>query len=247
MADTMPALEAPRRRRRASPGAAGPALSIVYRPLAELIPNARNSRTHSAEQVAKIAAAIKQFGWTNPVLIDEAGVIIAGHARVLAAKRVNFDPVPCIVLAHLSAEQKEALLISDNQLQIVGSGWDADLLRASIGTLNGAGFNLDILGFRSEEIGNILQITGDDGQGRKRRWVWQDITNLPTGEHVMLYWQTGERGTGGIECATVLRKGEVWEYWTHGGPQQGTQYYPPNGERPTLWRRIHYPSARDAG
>ena len=102
-------------------------LKIVYRPLQELSPYAHNARTHSTEQVAQLVESIKQFGWTNPVLIDEKGEIIAGHGRVMAAEMLKMDSVPVIVLSGLTDEQKKAYRLADNRLPM-NAGWDEDLL-----------------------------------------------------------------------------------------------------------------------
>ena len=98
-------------------------LKIVYRPLQELSPYAHNARTHSTEQVAQLVESIKQFGWTNPVLIDEKGEIIAGHGRVMAAEMLKMDSVPVIVLSGLTDEQKKAYRLADNRLPM-NAGWD---------------------------------------------------------------------------------------------------------------------------
>ncbi len=106
-------------------------LKIVYRPLQELSPYAHNARTHSTEQVAQLVESIKQFGWTNPVLIDEKGEIIAGHGRVMAAEMLKMDSVPVIVLSGLTDEQKKAYRLADNRLPM-NAGWDEDLLRMEL-------------------------------------------------------------------------------------------------------------------
>ena len=99
-------------------------LKIVYRPLQELSPYAHNARTHSTEQVAQLVESIKQFGWTNPVLIDEKGEIIAGHGRVMAAEMLKMDSVPVIVLSGLTDEQKKAYRLADNRLPMnAGLKW----------------------------------------------------------------------------------------------------------------------------
>ena len=98
-------------------------LQIAWRPLGELIPYARNPRTHSDAQVAQIAASIRQFGWTVPVLVDGANGIIAGHGRVLAARKVGLARVPVIELAHMTEAQKRAYVLADNQLAL-NAGWD---------------------------------------------------------------------------------------------------------------------------
>lgn len=126
-----------------------------------LIPYARNSRTHSDEQVAKIAASIKEFGFTNPVLTDGANGIIAGHGRVMAAQRLGLKEVPIIELDHLDENQKRAYIIADNRLAL-DAGWDNDMLRIEFDALEDVGFDLDLTGFELDEIEDIS--LGDDSQ-----------------------------------------------------------------------------------
>lgn len=116
-----------------------------------LIPYARNSRTHSDEQVAQVAASIREFGFTNPVLIDANGGIIAGHGRVMAARKLGLADVPCIRLAHLSEAQKRAYVIADNKLEL-NSGWDEKMLAAELESLKEFDFDLSLLGFGSDLI-----------------------------------------------------------------------------------------------
>lgn len=123
-----------------------------------LIPYARNSRTHSDEQVAQIAASIREFGFTNPVLVDEEGGIIAGHGRVMAARKLAMLEVPVLVLAGLSETQKRAYVIADNKIAL-NAGWDEEMLRVELEALSDADFDLDILGFSNDELGLYL----DDG------------------------------------------------------------------------------------
>ena len=122
--------------------------------LSSVIPYARNSRTHSDAQVAQIAASIKEFGFTNPILIDEKGGIIAGHGRVLAAQKLGLSEVPAIELAHLSETQKRAYVIADNKLAL-NAGWDDELLRLEFAELEEAGFDLELTGFSLEEIDGL--------------------------------------------------------------------------------------------
>jgi ParB-like chromosome segregation protein Spo0J len=126
-------------------------LAITYRPIAELIPYARNSRMHSDEQVAQIAASIREFGFTNPVLVDGGRGIIAGHGRVLAARKLEMEAVPTIELAHLSEAQKRAYVIADNKLAL-NAGWDADLLRVEVADLQVQDFDMALLGFQPFEL-----------------------------------------------------------------------------------------------
>lgn len=130
-------------------------LKIVYRPLQELSPYAHNARTHSTEQVAQLVESIKQFGWTNPVLIDEKGEIIAGHGRVMAAEMLKMDSVPVIVLSGLTDEQKKAYRLADNRLPM-NAGWDEDLLRMELSDLINADFDVSLTGFGPTEIDELL-------------------------------------------------------------------------------------------
>lgn len=126
----------------------------------DLIPYANNSRTHSDEQVNQIASSIKEFGFTNPVLIDSDGGIIAGHGRVMAAKKLGMSEVPCIALSHLTEAQKKAYIIADNQLPL-NAGWDIDMLRLEVETLQELDFNLDLLGFDGDTIEKLLDIDAE--------------------------------------------------------------------------------------
>ena len=121
----------------------------------DLIPYARNSRAHSPEQVAQIAASIREFGFTNPVLIDAENGIIAGHGRVMAASKLSLAKVPCIRLAHLADTQKRAYIIADNKLAL-NAGWDEEMLGLELVGLREADFDLDILGFDGFAIEQFL-------------------------------------------------------------------------------------------
>jgi ParB-like chromosome segregation protein Spo0J len=129
-------------------------LKIVLRPLESLVPYARNPRAHSNEQVAQIAASIKEFGFTNPILLDGENGLIAGHGRLAAARLLGLKTVPCIELGHLSETQKRAYIIADNKLAL-NAGWDEELLRLELIDLKGLEFNLDLLGFNASELADI--------------------------------------------------------------------------------------------
>ena len=129
--------------------------TIARRRCAALIPYARNARTHSDQQVAQIAASIREFGFTNPVLIDEEDGIIAGHGRVLGAHLLGLDEVPCIVLAHLTPAQRRAYVLADNKLAL-NAGWDLEMLSLEIGELGEAGFDLSLTGFDEFELGELF-------------------------------------------------------------------------------------------
>jgi ParB-like chromosome segregation protein Spo0J len=130
-------------------------LQIAWRPLGELIPYARNPRTHTDAQVAQIAASIREFGWTNPVLVDGASGIIAGHGRVLAARKLGLEQVPVIELAHMSEAQRRAYVLADNQLAL-NAGWDEALLRLELADLSELGFDLGLIGFGAGELERLL-------------------------------------------------------------------------------------------
>ena len=127
---------------------------VEPRTVDSLIVYGRNARTHSDGQIGQIMASLGEFGWTNPVLIDEKSNIIAGHARVEAARRLGMAEVPCIVLDGLTEAQKKAYLLADNKLAL-NAGWNEELLRAELLDLKGMDFDRDLLGFDPEEMADI--------------------------------------------------------------------------------------------
>jgi ParB-like chromosome segregation protein Spo0J len=132
-------------------------MEIIQRKTADLIPYVNNARTHSDGQITQIAASIKEFGFTNPVLVDGENGIIAGHGRVLAAKKLGLDEVPTIELKHLTKTQKKAYILADNRLAL-NSGWDNDLLALELGELSDDGFDLDLLGFDVGELEGLDEV-----------------------------------------------------------------------------------------
>lgn len=128
----------------------------------DLIPYVNNSRTHSEEQVTQVASSIKEFGFTNPILIDEKNGVIAGHGRLMAAKKLGLDSVPCIVLEGLTDAQKKAYVIADNQLAL-NSEWDLDALKLEIDHLQEVDFDIDLLGFDDEFLSGILEEEPSEG------------------------------------------------------------------------------------
>ena len=140
-------------------------LQVVQWPVEKLIPYARNARTHSEEQVTQIAASIAEFGWTNPILAGSDGIIVAGHARLLAARKLGMKEVPVIVLDHLTETQRRALVIVDNRLPL-NAGWDEQLLRVELDALAEDDFNLEILGFSDEELQDLLADPEESVEGR---------------------------------------------------------------------------------
>ena len=126
-------------------------LKIVYKKVADLIPYINNARTHSDEQITQIASSIKEFSFANPVLTDGENGIIAGHGRLMAAKKMGMEEVPTIELSHLTKTQKKAYILADNRLAL-NSGWDNDLLALELAELSDDGFDLDLLGFDDTEL-----------------------------------------------------------------------------------------------
>lgn len=146
-------------------------LSLTYRPIGELIPYARNARTHSEAQVALIAGSIREYGFTNPVLVDGSNGIIAGHGRVMAARLLGLEQVPVIELAHLSETQKRAYVLADNKLA-EQAGWDAQLLALEVADLGELGIDLTSLGFSGRELDDLLR--GDTTDPRE-----EDVPPVP--------------------------------------------------------------------
>ena len=145
-------------------------MQITQVKIGDLVPYINNSRKHSNEQIAQIAASIKEFGWTNPILVDGEKGIIAGHGRLYAAMRLKMEEVPVIELAHLTPTQKKALIIADNKLAL-NAEWDNELLTIELSELLADGFALEILGFNKEELNKLFDIpnfepASEDEQGK---------------------------------------------------------------------------------
>lgn len=132
---------------------------IELRSVSDLLPYARNSRTHSQSQISQVAASIKEFGFTSPILIKSDGTIIAGHCRLEASRKLKLEKVPCIVLDYLTDTQARALVIADNQLAL-NAGWDEEMLKLEIDDLRDADFDLDLLGF--DDIDDPADTDDDD-------------------------------------------------------------------------------------
>ena len=130
-------------------------MKIETLPTDKLIPYARNTRTHSEAQVAQIAGSIREFGFTNPILIDAENGIIAGHGRVMAAQKLGLDKVPCIRLGHLTETQRRAYIIADNKLAL-NAGWDEEMLGIELAALREDDFDLNLLGFDGFAIEQFL-------------------------------------------------------------------------------------------
>lgn len=132
-------------------------MEIVYKKVNDLIPYINNSRTHSEEQINQIVASINEFGFTNPLLIDEKDNIIAGHGRLLASKKLKMEEVPCIVLSGLTEAQKKAYIIADNKTAL-NAGWNEELLKLELENLKELDFDLKLTGFDIDELDDIFQV-----------------------------------------------------------------------------------------
>lgn len=134
-------------------------LQIVYKAVDDLIPYVNNARTHSDDQVTQIASSIKEFGFNNPILLDGENGVVAGHGRLLAAKKLKLASVPCIELKHLSESQKRAYILADNRIAL-NSDWDEELLKVEIEELKVANFDLEVTGFSDEDFENLSRDFG---------------------------------------------------------------------------------------
>src|SRR5580704_10433969 len=141
-----------------------PADRVERWPVAKLVPNARNARTHSDEQVTQLAASIEEWGWTIPVLVDEGGGIIAGHGRVMAAHRLSIEDVPVMVAADWSDAKKRAYMLADNKLTL-NAEWDLERLAIEIAELRASDFDISLIGFSESEIDDLLKADEGDAGG----------------------------------------------------------------------------------
>ena len=160
-------------------------------PTDKLVPYARNARTHSEQQVAQIAASIVEFGFTNPILAGSDGVIVAGHGRLAAAQKLGLDSVPVVVLDHLTPTQRRALIIADNRIA-ENAGWDDAMLRIELQSLQEEGFNLDITGFDTDDLAEIM-----------------------AGEETTVDGQTDDDAVPEVPVTPISRPGDVWEMGKH--------------------------------
>lgn len=184
--------------------------NIELIPLSDLLPYATNPRTHSAEQVDKIAASIREFGWTNPVLIDSAGTIIAGHGRVMAARKLGIEAVPCLRLGHLTKAQVAAYVIADNRLSEIGGSWDEEMLAAELERLKETGFELTGTGFTDAEIAAIMEGT-DGGVAAAPSPSMADRFGVPPFSVLNArdrWWMDRKRAWLGIGIRSELGRGE---------------------------------------
>jgi len=189
-------------------------LKIEYKKTADLIPYVNNARTHSVEQVSQVAASIKEFGFTNPILVDGEGGVIAGHGRLMAANKLKMDSVPCVELKGLSEAQKKAYVIADNQLALNGE-WNLDLLKVEIEGLKDLDFDVDLLGLGDDFLGELLPsdpvegLTGEDevpGAPDEPVSVFGDLWVL--GNHRLVCGDCTN-----LETVQVLTDGQFVDMW----------------------------------
>ena len=177
-----------------------PNLQIEYRPIDALLPYARNPRTHSPAQIAKIAASIVEFGWTQPILVDGDNGIIAGHGRLAAARKLELPEVPVIELGHLTPAQKRAYVIADNRLAL-DAGWDDAMLALELAELSEAGYELALTGFDDAEISRLLAADvslGDEANGAQESDTPDAADDVPA-----------------LPATPVSRPGDVWQLGAH--------------------------------
>jgi len=146
---------------KAPPSSAAMAKRIELWPVERLRPYGKNARTHSAEQVQQLAASIHQFGFTNPILVDGDGGVIAGHGRLMAAKDLGLAEVPVVVLDHMTTDQKRAYILADNKLAL-NAGWDEELLQQELAAISLTDFDISILGWTENELASILDPSETD-------------------------------------------------------------------------------------
>lgn len=174
-------------------------LNVEYRKVEALIPHARNPRTHSETQIAKIAASIVEYGWTNPILVDGDNGLIAGHGRLAAARKLGLTEVPVIELAHLTVAQKRALVLADNRLAL-DAGWDEEMLALELAELSEAGYDLALTGFEGAEIEALL--TGD-------------VTDADTDAEPDTEEPDAADDVPEAPAVAVSRPGDVWQLGQH--------------------------------
>jgi len=188
---------------------------------ADLIPYARNSRTHSDEQVAQIAASIREFGFLNPIIVDGDNGIIAGHGRVLAAQKLKIEQLPCIEASHLTEAQRKAYVIADNKLAL-NAGWDDELLRIELDELKNSGFDITITGFSLDELAAL------DPEDEEEKPAEEDETPEPPEEPVSVkgdVWLLGEHrvmcgDSTSVDDVSKLMNGKIAQL-LHADPPYG--------------------------
>lgn len=197
-----------------------PADKVERRAVSALVPYARNARTHSPEQVAQIAASIREWGWTNAVLVDEVGNIIAGHGRVLAAQKLGIEDVPVMVAVGWTESQRRAYILADNKLAL-NAGWDDAILAVEFSDLIATGFDLALTGFGDLEISGFLDNKAD-GQGQAQSGAGSLAEKFMIPPFSVLsaregWWQDRKRAWIDLGIRSELGRGEGA---TYGGPER---------------------------
>ena len=178
-------------------------MEIVYKKINELKPYENNSRTHDESQIKQICESIKEYGWTNPVLIDEKGMIIAGHGRVEAGKKLDIKEVPCIVLSGLTEAQKKAYVIADNKMAL-NAGWNEELLKTELENLKELDFDLELTGFNVDELDDIL------GKNEEEQEIVEDDFDIePPEEPKAKLGDIYQLGNHRLMCGNSLNKQDV--------------------------------------
>ncbi len=218
-----------------APIKAWPADKVERRGIESLIPYASNARTHSDEQVAQIAASMKEWGWTNPILIDETGLIIAGHGRVLAARKLGFTDAPVMVATGWTEAQKKAYVLADNQLAL-NAGWNAELLSTELRGLDEMGFDLGLLGF-----GDLGALLADKTQGLTD----PDETPEPPAEPVSVLGDVWLLGKHRLVCGDSTDADTVAKALNGVTPHLMVTDPPYGVEYDANWRNVAMPEKND--
>jgi hypothetical protein len=185
-------------------------LKVELWPIGKLLPQAKNPRTHTKEQVKRIVESMKAFGWTNPILAGAGDELLAGHGRILAAHELELTEVPVIQLGHLSEAQRKALVIADNQLAINGASWNMELLASEIFDLKGLDFDIGLLGFDGAELDRILGTAPGDGSSGDSRTL-SDRFGVPPFSVLDArqgYWQDRKRAWLALGIKSELGRGD---------------------------------------
>ena len=176
-----------------------------------LIPYANNSRTHSEQQISEIAGSIKEFGFRDPILIDENNMILCGHGRVLAARKLNMTTIPAISTLGMTELQKKAFIIAHNKIAI-NAGWDNNLLNLELNTLADEGFDFQLTGFSEEEFNAICETTEEEDEQEKKESILDkldvSIDEPRTVVNKLDKWILGEKHV--LVCAEVVKEWNVW-------------------------------------
>lgn len=194
------------------PGHHWPAAEVEMVPVTDLVPYARNARTHSDEQISQIMASIREWGFTQPILRDENGMVIAGHGRLTAAQRLKLDEVPVTTARGWSEAKKRSYVIADNKLAL-NAGWDEEMLALELGELAGLDVDMDLMGFSEEELEGLLanKGEGEEGGGRMASVLAALGVSIADPRHEVQagdVWYLGERHV--LVCECVLTGWPVW-------------------------------------